>query len=156
VFPDLIGAGKFAVGRLRYADTYGSDPSARIVVIATFEMLVTTSVILDTGAPWCILNPLEADVLNLSARADCSPAEPLRVRGILYTGHICRIPITLNAEIGQSLTVEASVFIPELATGERWYHPNFLGLSGFLNRIRFAVDPEHNHLYFGPASNEGF
>jgi len=65
------------------------------------------------------------------------------VRGILYTGRICGIPITLNAEIGQSLTVEASVFIPELAAGEHWYHPNFLGLSGFLDRIRFAVDPEH-------------
>jgi len=50
---------------------------------------------------------------------------------------------------GQDLEIEATVFVPTLPPGETWRHPNFIGLSGFLERIRFAVDPEENAFYFG-------
>jgi hypothetical protein len=152
-FPEIIGEDKFAIGRLKYWDTYGSEPTARIVLDATFEDVVTTPAILDTGAPWCILNPEDAAPLKIETRADCEPTTPLWVRGMLYSGVICRIPLTLQADVGESLTLEASVFIPTLKRGEYWTHPNFLGLSGFLNRIRFAVDPKQNHFYFGPMDD---
>lgn len=30
-----------------------------------------------------------------------------------------------------------------------WRRGNFLGYEGFLNRIRFAIDPSDNSFYFG-------
>lgn len=56
--------------------------------------------------------------------------------------------IGLEAEKGESLTVDATVFVPKLEDQE-WRHPNFIGLSGFLERIRFAIDPDNNYFYFG-------
>jgi hypothetical protein len=38
---------------------------------------------------------------------------------------------------------------PDSKPGLLWDLPNFLGLSGFLERIRFAVDPGSNLFYFG-------
>jgi len=40
---------------------------------------------------------------------------------------------------------------PILKSGQAWSYPNFLGLDGFLSRIRFAVDPTENVFYFGYA-----
>ena len=40
-------------------------------------------------------------------------------------------------------------FIPILEPGDVWSHPNFLGLDGFLNHIRFAIDAQENAFYFG-------
>jgi hypothetical protein len=47
------------------------------------------------------------------------------------------------------LDIEATVFIPNLSVDEEWLYPNFIGLDGFLNRIRFAVDPASNLFFFG-------
>ena|SRR5215471_2332109 len=49
------------------------------------------------------------------------------------------------AEQGESLNIEASVFV-----AADWYLGNFLGYTGFLERLRFAVDPGTNTFYFGP------
>lgn len=60
----------------------------------------------------------------------------------------------LKSEIphsGLDLEVDATAFVPTLPSGERWPDPNFLGLSGFLERIRFAIDPAENAFYFGTA-----
>jgi hypothetical protein len=46
--------------------------------------------------------------------------------------------------MGRSLEIEATIFVPQLRTGESWPHPNFIGLDGFLNRIRIAIDPDEN------------
>lgn len=154
-FWDILGVDKFAIGVLTYTDQFGRDPNTRIVIPVTFENTILTTAILDTGAPWCVLNPEEADVLKISQRPDCwESSKPLGLRGINYRGHLCRVPITLRAERGYGMTVEATVFVPSLGPGEEWQHPNFIGLDGLLNRIRFAVDPEHNHFYFGPMARD--
>lgn len=63
-------------------------------------------------------------------------------------GSLVRLNISLEAEQGQDLTVEATTFIPNLK--EQWGNfPSFLGLSGFLERIRFAIDPLTDTFYFG-------
>jgi len=62
-----------------------------------------------------------------------------RFGGTLYRGSI-----TLIAEQGENLDVDATVFI-----SPDWRGPSFLGYEGFLQRIRFAVDPERNLFYFG-------
>lgn len=54
-----------------------------------------------------------------------------------------------EASIGEPQEVTATVFVPTLHPDDEWRHPNFIGLDGFLNRIRFAVDPATNLFYFG-------
>ncbi len=68
------------------------------------------------------------------------------VVALTLVGHV---PVHIEAIEGESLDVETVAFIPNLPPGEVWPYPDFLGLDGFLNRIRFAVDPEHNLFYFG-------
>ncbi|NDJ76943.1 MAG: hypothetical protein GYB65_11865 [Chloroflexi bacterium] len=66
------------------------------------------------------------------------------------------MPISLEAEVGQSVTVEATVFVPRVNAGEPPLPLNFLGLIGFLDQIRFAVDPAHNQFYFGTIAEPGW
>ena len=78
------------------------------------------------------------------------PSARLSIRGISYIGKLVRVKIGLRAERGgDDLDVDATVFVPKLRPGVVWPHPNFIGLDGFLNRIRFAVDPSENTFYFG-------
>jgi hypothetical protein len=150
-FDSILGSGKFAAGVLTFVDHYAGDPNnTRIVVPVTFETIATTA-ILDTGAPWCVLNPDEAETLHLEDRADCwEPPTPLRIRGIAYRRRLCRVSTRFKAEVGAQLIVEATVFVPLLVPNETWRHPNFLGLDGLLSRMRFAIDPERNHFFFAP------
>lgn len=76
--------------------------------------------------------------------------DPIPGRVVLSTrlgrfhGTLFRGLITLVADQGESLDVEATVFL-----SADWPGPNFLGYQGLLQRIRFAVDPETNLFYFG-------
>ena len=99
--------------------------------------------LLDTGAHFCLLNSTVAKMLRdqlteslgtFSVRTAHGP-----VRGDLYLH-----PITLVAETGESLNIEATVFVPP-----EWQGPSFLGYAGALDRIRFAIDPRANRFYFG-------
>jgi hypothetical protein len=101
--------------------------------------------VLDPAAPWCILNWEVARVAGVSLEG-----EPLRLRTWRGTveGELHRLVITLLAEEGEPAPIEATVFVSEEWTGPG--HPNFLGYSGFLERIRWAVDPATNLFYFGP------
>src|SRR5260370_36752496 len=123
-FLDLLGPDGFAVGRLTYSDVFAGDYNARIVVPITVENTIATTAILDTGAPWCILNPYTARRLNLERRADClkSPRS-LHLRGSIYQGQLCQMSIFLEAEEGIGTTVEVTIFIPELHPNEAWKHP---------------------------------
>jgi hypothetical protein len=60
-----------------------------------------------------------------------------------------RVPVTLLATAGEPLTFEATAFVPELEHGETWPLPSYLGWQGCLDRIRFAVDPADEVVYFG-------
>jgi hypothetical protein len=52
--------------------------------------------------------------------------------------------LTILAEDGASLDVNATVFV-----SQQWPGQTFLGYTGLLERIRFALDPQANNLYFG-------
>lgn len=151
-FSELLGADNFASGVCRYVDRFSGDPNTRLVIEVVFgsqqSSTVYTSAIVDTGAPWCILNPEEAAALDMNLYPQLQ-TDRLIVRGIAYNGNLYRIPVTLSAYAGNRIEVEATVFVPLLMAGETWLLPNFLGLEGFLHRLRFAVDPEHNDFYFG-------
>ncbi|MBD2182745.1 hypothetical protein H6G03_17015 [Planktothrix sp. FACHB-1375] len=73
------------------------------------------------------------------------------IRGMRLDGSIARMSITFRAQEGESLTQEATVFVPDVE--EYWGNfPSFIGLAGFLERIRFAIDPLTDTFYFGPLS----
>lgn len=77
------------------------------------------------------------------------PRNKLLIRGTAYQGRLVTVRVSLQAAVGDSADVDATAFVPELSPGEIWSLPNFIGMEGFLNRIRFAVDPEENAFYFG-------
>ncbi len=63
-------------------------------------------------------------------------------------GRLVRAELQLIAEVGESLAINATVFV-----SRDWQGPNFIGY-GFLERVRFAIDPgqDQNHFHFGPTS----
>jgi hypothetical protein len=55
-FDALLIAHGFAVGSARFEGRYpGDEHNARIVLTATLEGGPATPMIVDTGAPWCVL-----------------------------------------------------------------------------------------------------
>ena len=70
------------------------------------------------------------------------------VRGMRLEGSIIRLNMTLPADKGEDLTVDATAFIPDVE--EYWGDfPCFIGQRGFLERVRYAVDPATDTFYFG-------
>ena len=65
----------------------------------------------------------------------------------VVTGKLIRVGLTILADEGTSLSVEGTVFVsPDWGS-------NFLGYSGFLEHVRFALDPGNgrNDFYFGDS-----
>lgn len=97
----------------------------------------------DTAAPWCVLESALASLL-VDREGILVPRQALSSRPGSFTGDLRRSAITLLADEGDSLTIEATVFVcPD------WPGPNVIGYNGLLERIRFAVDPSANLFYFG-------
>ena len=63
-----------------------------------------------------------------------------------FSGRLERTRISIVADEGESLNVEATVWV-----SPDWPGHSFLGYGGLLERIRFAVDPSDNTFYFGPV-----
>jgi len=142
----------FAVGVTPCIDHHPKDPGRyRLVIGVRVGQLSPTQMIVDTGAPWCVLDPELAEQANLPLEDQDLLKERLLLRGDRYEGWLVRTPITLVAEAGDPLEVDSTVFVPKLDEGVVWRHPNFLGLSGFLERLQFALDPVRGHFFFGPC-----
>lgn len=145
-----FGLDIFAQGAIPYIDHYPNDELVRMVInIYLANQLISIPAIIDTGAPWCVLNPLILEDIANDIEAIRSINRPLNIRGIAYTGWLYRVPIHIPALLGKPLDIEATAFIPNLSPTETWSYPNFVGLQGFLDRIRFAVDPSSNMFFFG-------
>jgi hypothetical protein len=101
---------------------------------------------LDTGAAWSVLNVEVARRIGLLD----AQGEPLvlSTRTGKVLGKLVRAPVSLVADAGESLDLDATFFV-----SANWRHGTFLGYSGLLERIRFAIDPYRNLFYFG--FNEG-
>jgi hypothetical protein len=128
----------------RYADVDGdaSDREPRILIRLDLEDSPLVAVV-DTAAPWCVFRPEVNDRLEPSLTRIPGKVV-LGTRLGRFQGTLHRGPLRVLAEEGRSLDVEATVFVtPD------WPGPNFLGYQGFLQRIRFAVDPASNLFYFG-------
>ena len=110
---------------------------------------IETEAFLDTGSSYVILEPHIAELLNID-RSQGERIEKFNIRGNIIRGDLLRMTITILAEEGRSLLVDATAFVPELAPDQEWEDlPTILGLTGFLERIRFAINPTIDRFYFG-------
>jgi predicted aspartyl protease len=141
-----LGDSFFTSGRARFDDTasWAPDSNAKVYVKITPENLgVVLLALVDTGAPWSMLDAEVADALNLLNKN----GEPIAVRTWRRTvhGRLERIKIRLHADEGESLDFDATVLVAPDWRG------NFLGYGGLLQHIRFGLDATNNHFYFGKA-----
>ncbi len=98
---------------------------------------------LDPATPWVILNAEINEKIGLQESEQKVMLHTLQGR---MSGSLERFPVTLKAEEGRALEVEATLFVCN-----DWIRGNFLGYSGLLQRIRFAIDPDQKKFYFGPC-----
>ena len=138
----------FATGALpfKYVPATETETTNRIVMPVEVQGIRTWAVV-DTGAPYVICAP------KVAADAGIDPTSALKkdrmlIRQMQLDGFIYRLNLTLKAEVGEDLDVDATVFVPEVE--EFWGDfPSFIGLAGFLERTRFAIDPNTDTFYFG-------
>lgn len=142
-----LGETSFTTGRAKFLDRKpgSQEPTAKIYVTVKFPSLGRQSLAqLDTGAAWSVL---EAEIAEALGVLD-GDGEPTTMRTHLgeMTGRLERVPLTLIADEGTSLEVEATFLVsPE------WSSITFLGYTGLLDRIRIALDPPVNWFYFGES-----
>ena len=144
-----LDAELFTSGRSRFSDRVpGSlDPTAKVYVKIKLGGLERTLLAqLDTGAAWSVLESDVAAELGLLNRVDEEKKRLLTPLG-MREGHLVRLPFALVADEGDSLHTEGVFFV----CGDWPLDLTFLGYSGLLDRIRFALDPQANHFYFGSS-----
>jgi len=100
---------------------------------------------IDTGAAYSVLEVDAAAALGLLDLK--GPWTRLSTRLGTLSGQLIRLPVTLVADHGESLDLEGMFFVsPE------WRGGTFLGYTGFLDRLRIALDSPANLFYFGEES----
>lgn len=142
---------EFATGRSEFdiGPASPDDFSNRIllrVLIAGIE----TMAVLDTGSPYVVCPPHLLRLMDLSPKDSLDHISAFQIRGRTYPGNVYQLVVSFLAAEGLTLDVEAAVFVPELMRPEEWGSlPMFIGLTGCLERMRFAVDSETQNFYFG-------
>ena len=148
----LASGAPFATGAMRfsYRPALDGDRLQRLFLeIRVAGVLV--GAVLDTGGAYLILSPTVSEELGLGSRTELG-RETIVIRGFTYSGAIHRVPVTLPVTEGEPLTFDATAFVPEMPLGESWPLPSYLGWQGCLERIRFAVDPADELVYFGSVA----
>ena len=146
----------FASGASAFADTApGTQYEARVFVPVRVDGLDgDITAMLDTAAPWCVVAGALASLLT-NQGSILVPRLVLSTRLGDFSGALSRVSMTLLADEGDSLSVEATVFLCR-----DWPGPNVIGYNGLMERIRFALDPSLNTLilapfYFGVLADSG-
>lgn len=137
----------FVTGRTRFLDEDPGSPEKSHKVYVKIEPGDFGSFVLaqlDTGAAWSILDPQIAEELALFDGQGQPTTLDTRFGPI--SGRLERTKITILADEGESMEFEATVFV-----SRQWPAGSFLGYTGLLERVRFAVDPQQNFFYFGPG-----
>ncbi len=126
--------------------SYSGELTGKLTIEVEIAGLRTMAVI-DTAAPYMICEPAIAGQLSFSIPESIGVAH-LQTQLGRVTGHLYRAPIVLLASSGESLELQATVFVPQ---PDQWAdNPSFLGFHGCLERIRLGVDPGADTFYFGP------
>lgn len=121
----------------------------RLLISVSIEDVPVRAVV-DTGGVYLIIEPGIAEELDLKQQ-DAIGTAMLTIRTSKTRGYLHRVNLRIQAEEGEDLIQEVTAFIPD-ATAEEWGEtPTFLGLTGCLEFLRFAVDPSENKFYFASA-----
>lgn len=141
----------FATGAAAYVYVPASEREETPRI--TLDVLIgnlRTSAFVDTGGVYLICSPQIAAALNLDP-VDGMPVPALLFRGMPMRGVLHRVPLTILASQGDTITFEATAFVPDSST--EWSNfPCVLGIYLCLERLRFAVDPQAEIFFFGPLA----
>lgn len=143
----------FATGATsyHYRPATAQETTPRLVLEVAIDGLVTQAMV-DTGGLYLVCHPGLATQLYLNPAEAISGPRVLLFRGVLVQGRLYRLTLTLLAQAGDDLTVQATAFVPEPQEEESWGDlPSILGFYGCLERVRFAVDPRTETFFFGSA-----
>lgn len=135
----------FTQGRSKFSDHSPGfrELTAKVYIQVQFGLDRPMLAQLDTGAAWSVLDPTVARSLGSSVEW-LNPAV-MGTRFGTISGRLAQVPVTFPAEEGDPLSTVGTFFISEdWPTGL-----TFLGYSGLLDSIRFALDPQANDFYFG-------
>jgi len=133
----------FVSGTVKFLDKW--DGNSRIVIPVNFSGKPILAIV-DTGAPYCVLASDVADEIGIDRSAGERLKRPMVTSLGRHNGWLCRVPVTIEPELGEGIEFETTVLIPD---GEWPADKSFIGLANFLFNIRFAVDPQENLFYFG-------
>jgi len=140
----------FTKGRSKFSDYAPGigEFTAKVYVPVQFGHNRPLLAQLDTGAAWSVLDPVVARSLGSSLEW-LDPAVMSTRFGTL-PGKLAQALVTFPAEEGEPLTMLGTFFV-----SEHWpVGLTFLGYSGLLDAMRFALDPQANDFYFGlPAES---
>ncbi|MCL1467150.1 hypothetical protein [Argonema galeatum] len=144
----FLNGDTFATGAARYDYRPATEGEVTNRIILQVDIAgILIEAVVDTGAPYVVLAPRIARIIGLSP-ASAIGRERMLIRGMRLDGNIYRFSMKLVAELGEDEELEATIFVPD--SEEYWGNfPSFIGLGGFLERVRFAVDPSTDMFYFG-------
>lgn len=103
--------------------------------------------VLDTGGIYCVLHPVMAEQIGFD-QSEAVGTHSQRIRGFSFDGNLFKAKLTIQAEEGSGLLQEVTVFVPDVTEDEWGDLPSFLGLTGCLEFIRFAIDPGNDQFFF--------
>ena len=142
-----LAGGDFSSGRATFFDSLPAtqNRSARVYVrVAVPGMDEAFLALLDTGAEWSILDREIAEQIGIADGE--GDTITLRHKEGVTPGRLVRTTVTMIADEGVGLDVDATVFVPN----DAWPSGrSFIGYSGFLEKIRIGLDAQRNDLYFG-------
>jgi len=142
--PWNVGASRYFVHE--HSHPTGVVPTAVICRIG--KAPETELALLDTGATFSVLSRDVLEEAGVEVTEDA--VVDIKTRFGTMSGGLCRVPVTLVCERGRGtdVTVEATVLVVD-----EWPGPTVLGVVGFLERVRFALDPgtgrDASTFYFG-------
>lgn len=136
---------------------HDDPPTPRLILEVQVEGHKEVAAI-DTGGAYLICSPALAEKLGFDY--DEKYKVEINILGRKLRGNLRRLDVILSANEGNSVRIDATVFIPDLTQGI--FDSDFLpvpliGLLGCLERVRFAVDPSDETFHFGdcPSHPEG-
>jgi predicted aspartyl protease len=128
----------------------GIRQDANRILIPVLIEGVSIRAMVDTGGVYLIIEPGIAEEIDLNPQ-DAIGTDTLTIRTGKVKGSLFRVNLQVQAEEGEDLIQEVTAFIPNVTT-EQWGEiPTFLGLTGCLEFLKFAVDPNENQFYFASA-----
>lgn len=142
---NLLGTEHF-VGASTYRDGDGSNARIVLAIDVCGEADIAIEMILDTGAPYNVLRRALAQEVGWDTDAGWPTTLDTWIGRL--DGSLVRGTMRWRADEGDGVEIEGTFFVPDVDYESL---PNFLGYTGGLERLRFAVDPSCNTICFGPV-----